>query len=147
VPDVVPPADIVIHGDAPGLDRFVDRVADAMLLPRVVFPVGVPGAFVRDRGHGMQGTVVRAMRDAADFMYAAADPIARDKAMVRCAAARMARNYKVRVIGIIAPWSTSKGTRRTLDFAVEARLDTYEISGDLIPPDAWPVEDAGPHAG
>jgi len=57
---------------------------------------------------------------------------------MRWAADRAAEGHDVEVVGAIAPWSSSGGTRRALDHAVAFDLRVTVVD---VPTSAWPAED------
>jgi hypothetical protein len=126
---------LVVHGDAVGPDRWAEDLASYLLLPRVVFPLVAPG-----RPVSRSGSRARATRDADRYTYDASAPLTRNAAMMRWAADRAAEGHQVEVLALTAPWSTTRGTRHTVERARELELPVMHFDA---PDDVWPREDGG----
>lgn len=138
--------EVVAHGDAPGPDTYADEIADALLIPRVVFPLGGWGTPVlRDReGHDRRRQKGRLLRDAESWRFPSGDPLERNATMVRWAAAQEKAGHSVIVLGLVAPWTLTGGTRHTLRLAATLGLRVEEYPPEDVPAAAWPAEEAGP---
>lgn len=122
------PADLVVHGDAAGPDRWAEDLATYLLLPRVVFSLVLPG-----RPVSRSGSRWRATRDADRYTYDG--PLPRNAVMMRWAADRRAEGHVVEVLALTAPWSNTGGTRHAMARAEELELPVIHYDA---PDDAWP---------
>jgi hypothetical protein len=143
--------DLVAHGGAAGWDRYTDELALWLGVPRAVFDLSGPVRVLRD-GHAVALPVAqdgarlphmllpggggRLLKDAARYRYSG--PLPRNEALMRWAADRAAEGHDVEVVGAIAPWSSSGGTRRALDHAAAFDLRITVVD---VPTSAWPAED------
>ena len=124
---------LVVHGDAPGPDRYAEDLAGYLLLPRVVFRLVEPGVPVL-----RSGGKAREVKDAGRYRYDARDPLARNRAMVQWAADRAAEGHLLLVLALTAPWSNTNGARYTMARARELELPVMHFDA---PDDAWPREE------
>lgn len=120
--------DLVAHGAAPGWDHEGDTLARWLSIPRALFALNRPGPFL----HLPTGSS-RPLVDADRYRYSG--PLPRNATMARWAADRAAEGHRVVVVGCIAPWSVTGGTRHAIEHARALDLNVVEIEA---PADAFP---------
>lgn len=145
------PPDVVAHGDAVGLDTYVEDLARYLQIPRVVFPLATKrGGF---RGpETRNGAEVRPTVGGEDFTYngpverTGEGIVGRNGAMARWGRAQLERGHDVYTVALVAPWSLSGGTKN-------ATREFREAGLLVIAPEAppWVVsvgpDDCDPHGG
>jgi len=119
--------DVVAHGDAPGLDRYVDELARYCLVPRVAFPLGKVRGVPRCP-ETRKGSVVTATAGGEAFPYGGPldSPdegiVGRNGAMMRWGRAQADAGHDVTVVALRAPWSLSGGTVDAIRHAAACEL-------------------------
>jgi len=123
--------DVIAHGAARGVDTYADELAAWLGIPRAVFGLSKSTAHLR-----LPSGMSRPIKN--DLRYKFSDPLSRNDALVRWAADQSAEGHVVEVLGLRAPWATTRGTKYTLDRALELdlRIDTPTVTAR-----AWPAED------
>lgn len=136
--------DVVAHGDAPGLDRYVEDIARYCLVPRVVFPLPpkrgeVRGPETRKGEKWVCPTVGWALFTYSGPLDRAEDGIVgRNGAMMRWGRAQADAGHDVTVIALRAPWSLSGGTVDAIRHATACELLVVEPK---LPPEFLDTDD------
>lgn len=112
--------DLVAHGAAPGWDHEGDSLAQWVGVPRAVFALSRQIPFLH-----LPGGTARPLADADRYRYDG--PLPRNAALMRWAADRAADGHRVVVVGCIAPWSVTRGTRHAIEQAKALDLNVVEI--------------------
>lgn len=116
----------VAHGNASGPDTWADDHAAWLGVPRVVFALLSSG-----RPVVMLGPRARPIQRAEHYAYDHRDPLARNAALMRWAADRAAKGHVVEVLGLVAPWATTRGTDHALRCARDLELPVTRIEAPI----------------
>ncbi len=130
---------LIAHGAAKGWDAYAQDFAGWAGIAQACFALDRFGGRWVERGPERieVGGKRHKLEGAERYRYA--EPLVRDEVMMRWLADMTAQGHEPLVVASIAPWSTTGGTRKTIEYAKAFDLPVRLIE---VPSAAWPAEDA-----